>query len=230
MIELADLEYDAQEILVALSRRDPRTPFDVMWGRLQYETSEKIAKNRWISGKYYDAMPHHFNPSLVDFIKNNPDSAVYMQQWFSQLPDKYSILYWGVSRLLTALGDFGKLLIQTWIEKGGVLGIKKSVRLLDKFERVDSDLPMKIIDHTDDKKVISEVAAALSSTGVVSGEDGIARAYESRAEGLKKYLKSKSKRVRTFARTMINNLTENARRERSRVADDKLTRRVEFEG
>jgi len=68
------------------------------------------------------------------------------------------------------------------------------------------------------------------ATGVVSGEYGIAGAYEKKAEKLKKYVADESERVRIFVNRMIKSFQESAKRERQRADEEKQLRRIEFKG
>jgi len=68
------------------------------------------------------------------------------------------------------------------------------------------------------------------TTGVVSGEYGIAEAYEKKAERLEKYKGDESERVKTFVNRMIKSFQESAKKERQRADEEKQLRKIEFEG
>lgn len=88
-----------------------------------------------------------------------------------------------------------------------------SVQLMDRFEGGDIELGIEVIRRTKNKKDIGHIEGMLFSTGVVSGEDGLARAYEAKAEILKKYLNDGNKQVKEFSERMIKSLEESAKRE-----------------
>ena len=68
------------------------------------------------------------------------------------------------------------------------------------------------------------------TTGVVSGEYGIAQAYEGKAKMLEKYKTDKSERVKKFAERMIVSFLDSAKRERQHADEEKQLRKIEFEG
>jgi hypothetical protein len=70
----------------------------------------------------------------------------------------------------------------------------------------------------------------MCATGVVSGEYGIANAFENKAKELEKYKDDPSDRVRQFVARMIQSFKEDAVRERLRADEEKQLRRIEFEG
>ena len=70
----------------------------------------------------------------------------------------------------------------------------------------------------------------MSSTGVVSGEDGLARAYEAKAKELDNYAKSDDPRIKAFASRMRKAFRESAQREYQRANTAKKTREIEFRG
>ena len=89
---------------------------------------------------------------------------------------------------------------------------------------------MKIVGLTDNKNVLGHVRSLLSATGVVSGEDGIARAYESKATVMKEYFDNENPRIKKFAKEMHDNFLEGAKADLKRVAERKQLRKIEFEG
>ena len=68
------------------------------------------------------------------------------------------------------------------------------------------------------------------TTGVITGEYGIAQAYENKAKALGKYKADESERVRQFADRMIKSFLDSAKRERQRADEEKQLRKIEFEG
>jgi hypothetical protein len=54
---------------------------------------------------------------------------------------------------------------------------------------------------------------AIYTTGVVSGEYGLAEAYKNKAKMLEKYKNDESDRVKKFAERMISSFLDSAKRE-----------------
>ena len=92
------------------------------------------------------------------------------------------------------------------------------------------DLCIEIVRRTDNKRILSQVDSNMYTTGVVSGEYGIAQAYEGKAKMLEKYKTDKSERVKKFAERMIGSFLDSAKRERQRADEEKQLRKIEFEG
>ena len=70
----------------------------------------------------------------------------------------------------------------------------------------------------------------MGATGVVSGEDGLARAYEAKAKQLEAYASSVDARTKAFAIRMKKSFEESAQREYERANTRKKTREIEFKG
>jgi len=227
---LSELDWDAQGVLASMGGQDISIVFDVLWRRLLWEDRKETREKRFIKGNYYRAMPYHFNPQLRDLIIGHNSSADYVQKWIENLTEKYSPLYWGVSHFLKGTEQFGQSVLESLIDKGDDVSLQKAVRLMDKFDRSDTATAMKIVSQTSNPKILSEVSGILFSTGVVSGEYGIARAHEARAENLKKYLNDKNKTVKKFVKDMISSLQKNAAKERQDAEEEKQVRRINFEG
>ncbi len=92
--------------------------------------------------------------------------------------------------------------------------------LYDKMGDTDFELCMQIIGRSGKEEIKRKIGAAMISTGVVSGEYGIAEAYENKAQALKQYVDSTNPRIKKFASEMIENLKKSAEEERKRVAED----------
>jgi hypothetical protein len=127
------------------------------------------------------------------------------------------------------MGNSLTITLKNMIERGDENSLTKAVQLMDRFEGGDIELGIEVIRRTKDKKNISHIEGMLFSTGVVSGEDGFACAYEAKAGVLKKYLTDENKQVKEFAERMIKSLEDSAKRERQRNEEEKQLRKIEFE-
>ena len=96
--------------------------------------------------------------------------------------------------------------------------------------RKDLGLCMEIARRTEDTSIRSSLLSRIFTTGVVTGEYGLAIAYEEKADGIKSYLQDSDERVRHFARELIAKLHSTANAERQRVDEQMQIRRIEFEG
>ncbi len=99
-----------------------------------------------------------------------------------------------------------------------------------RLEGGDVALCIAIAGKTDDKKILSQLDSIMYSTGVVMGEDGIARAYEARAKELEAYINDKNPRAKKFAKRLIGSFLDSAKRERKRMEEEIKLRKIEFGG
>ena len=116
------------------------------------------------------------------------------------------------------------------IEKGDDDSLMKAGRATHSIEGANFDLCIEIIRRTDNKRILNQVESNMYATGVVSGEYGIAKAYEDKAKALEKYMDNESGRVRKFVARMIKSFQESAKRERQRADEQRQLRQIEFEG
>ncbi len=75
----------------------------------------------------------------------------------------------------------------------------------------------------------SQLRAQLFSTGVVSGEYGIARAHEQRAKELERFLGDSNPRVKSFAEKAIKDLNLGAASAKQSADEEKQLRKIQFE-
>ncbi len=68
--------------------------------------------------------------------------------------------------------------------------------------------------------LLTDVAIALESTGVVMGEFGLAEAYEHKANELKNWLNDPNEKVQTFAKEYIESLGKRSAAERRRSEEE----------
>ncbi len=106
----------------------------------------------------------------------------------------------------------------------------KAARALHSLDHPDLATCLEIVKKTNNKKIIAQVEANLYTTGVVSGEYGIAEAYEGKAKALEPYLNDSNARLKAFAKRMVVSFRKSAIGERKRADEEKGRRLIEFEG
>ena len=73
MIDLRDIDWQVQELLLAIGRRyGLRAVLDVFLKRIQKDT-KRTGERRQFEYKHYEAIPYHFNSGLSDFIAQSPE-------------------------------------------------------------------------------------------------------------------------------------------------------------
>lgn len=153
-----------------------------------------------------------------------------MREWVECMTPKWSIYNWHVSHFLQGIGYGFTEILTSLIQKGDDSSLKKAAIAMHSIAGSDLGLSIEIARRTDNEDILSMVSTNMYATGVVSGEYGIAIAYENKAKELEKYKDDSSDRVRKFVSRMIRSLNEDATRERQRADEAKQLRRIEFEG
>jgi len=231
MIDLRDIDWHVQELLLAIGRRyGLRAVLDVFLKRIQKDT-KRTGERRQFEYKHYEAIPYHFNSGLSDFIAQSPEYKEIAVGWVAEMTANWSIYNWHVGYFLQRIGKGLREILMVLIEKGNDDSLMKAARAMHSIEGgVDLDLCIEIVRRTDNEKILSQVATNMYSTGVVSGEYGIAVAHEGKAKELERFKDDESERVRKFVADMMKSFQDSAERERQRVEEDKQLRKMEFEG
>lgn len=230
MVELSDIDWRIQEFLQKIGEYfGLKAVLDVFMNRIEKDARRKEKTSRDLDERY-EAIPYHLNPHLVKFMVEHSDYEKILSRWVAKMTANWSIYNWHVSHFLQSVEKgFGKVLTSL-IQKGGDENLMKVARAMQSINSVDFDVCIEIIRRTDNEDIIRLVGGNMYSTGVVSGEYGIAEAYGEKAEKLKKYLADESERVRNFVKDMIKSFQESAKRERQQADEEKQLRRIEFEG
>jgi hypothetical protein len=229
LIQIPDLDWHEQGLLVDLAGGDLKYALDVFKGRIEKEVNIK-EENTIFDRERYDAVPHHFNPELQTFVSTHPDYLKHVEAWVDEMSEDWSIYNWNLAEFVQRIrGSFNEIILSL-VAKGDDTSLMKATRLMRSVDGGDIDLCMEIVGKTDNKKVLSQVDTILYSTGVVMGENGIAEAYEAKAKQLEPYLENKNPRIKKYAKRMSGSFFESAKRERKGTEEEIKLRKLEFEG
>jgi hypothetical protein len=231
LILIRDIDWNIQQVLLDLGRNDLGLILGVFIGRIEHQIKEKEGKKGTERLRdNYDPIPNHFNDELKKFIGEHPKYLELITQYLEDTTPEWSVYNWELGQLLEKIGASYKELLMSLIKKEDKDSLRKASYLMDTMDRNDIELCIEIVKRTDDVKILNKVEALLYSTGVVNGEDGIAKAYEARAAQLESYLTSEDKRLRNFSERMVRSFKESAKKEFERAAEQKQIRKIEFEG
>jgi len=230
MIDLSDMDWHIQGLLLEIGKQyGLKDVLGVFKGRIDKDVNKKENGGR-IASDRYDAVPYHFNKDLVKFIDEQPEYINIASGWVFGMKPGWSNYNWDLSHFLRRVGaGFDKIVLSV-IQKGGDENLTKTTIIINSFNGDFLDLSMEIVKRTDNEKILSQVSSNMYSTGVVSGEYGIADAYKRKAESLKKYETDENDRVKKFAKSMIKNFLASEKRARQRADEEKQLRKIEFEG
>lgn len=223
LVELADLDWHVQEMMLGLGDDPVELILDVFKSRIERERGEVYGR--------YDEVPFHFNPNLQKYLAEHPSYVGEMVRWLREIPPDGRTYNWHVSQFIQRIGGVSySTILMHLIEAGDTESLKRAAYALNAFEGADLVLCFEIVKRTDNKEILSQVGSAMSGTGVVSGEYGFSEAFEKKAKALEPYAASEDKRVSTFANEMKKTFEERARSEYERSTVGKKTRKLEFEG
>src|SRR3989344_846808 len=231
MIEIPDIDWHVQGLLLEIGEVYGLEPvLDVFMGRIRKDEKKKEEEGRRITDERYEVIPYHFNPGLSKFIVEHPEYIKIAGDWISKMTTDWSIYNWHVSHLFQRLGKGFSEIIASLIEKGGDDNLLKAARAMHSIDGTNFELCIDIVRQTDNKRIFSQIDSNMYTTGVVSGEYGLAEAYENKAKMLEKYKTDENERVKKFADRMSKSFLDSAKRERQRADEEKQLRKIEFEG
>ena len=231
MVEIPDIDWHVQGLLLEIGEIYGLEPvLDVFIRRIRKDEKKKEKDGRRITDKRYEVIPYHFNPGLSKFIVEHPAYIKIAGDWVSKMTADWSIYNWHVSHLFQRLGKGFDEILSSLIEKGDDDSLLKAARAMHSIDGTNFELCIEIIRKTDNKRILSQIDSNMYTTGVVSGEYGLAEAYESKAKMLEKYKTDESEQVKKFADRMAKSFLDSAKRERQRADEEKQLRKIEFEG
>ncbi len=230
MVVAPDLDWHLQQLLLEIGRDDFELIMNVFLNRIRKGVEKKENNPKRVLGEeHYDPIPYHFNPDLQKYIVSHQAFLIEIQKWVAEVDTEWSTYNWEVSNFLERIGAPLQEILKPLIEKGDDKSLLKAVRTLDTFHGGKLDIYLEIIARTDNKRVIDKIDGLMYSTGVVSGEYGIANAYEARAKELEKYKDEKNPRIQKFTRRMITSFRDSAEKERQHRDEEKQLRKIEFD-
>jgi hypothetical protein len=227
LIEMPDLDWEMQDLLLKTGHiKGCRFVMDLLMKRIRLYESLREAH----AEEHYEPIPFHMDPQLQQFISEDSEYKNIMAEWLGSMTAEWSIYNWEVSRLLHTIKRDSDEILLTLIEKGDDFSLDRAATAMHSMEGSSIKLSIEIARRTDNEDILRKVSTNLLSTGVVSGEYGIAIAFENKAKELEQYQSDSSERVRRFVSLTVHDLREAAKHERQRAEESMQLRRIEFEG
>jgi hypothetical protein len=228
---LPQIDYQAEDLLAAIAKRDPGLVVEYLCDRL-YDSQETVATVTVISGYDYEEIPYQFH-TLQDCLSKDPQAVVLA------ILDRYStddsLFEFRGAKLLQAIfpqfsEDFQSALVRLVRDSSEkslefVAGVLRAYSGEAFIQPVAKELIKQLPRSS---PLINEVEIALMNTGVVSGEYGIAEAYERKRSEVLDWLQDPDERVRTFATKYVNELNAMRESERRRVDEFIAVRKFQY--
>lgn len=228
---LPQIDYQAEDVLAAIAEREPSLVVEYLCDRL-YAPRATVAEVAEKAGDDYEELPYQFH-TLQDSLSKDPQAVV------AEVMDRYSaddsLFEFRGAKLLQAIfpqfsEDFQAELVRL-VRDGGEKGLEFVAGVLRAYggeafiQPVAKEL-IKRLPRT--SPLINEVEIALMSTGVVSGEYGMAEAYDRKRSEVLDWLQDPDQCVRTFAAKYVNQLQAMSERERRRADESIAVRKFEY--
>ncbi|NQV12760.1 MAG: hypothetical protein HQ530_00460 [Parcubacteria group bacterium] len=225
IVELENLDYNAQRLLLIIAREHFREVMNVFIERIKKVSELKIKGDGWFK---YDAIPPHFNDDLKKYIKRNREYPKLVGSWIKSMTSDQTAYNWELNNLLQAIGGVDDILLKM-VKEGDEDNLNKVIDLSEGVHPPGFDFCFEIIKKTDDKKIWKRVGAAMYRTGMVSGEHGISEAYKSKLNEIKPNEKD-HRRVREFKQEMIKDLKTSIKKARQREDEEIKLMKMDYEG
>jgi hypothetical protein len=232
LVDVRDLDWEAQRILRNIGQQDVGVILEVIWRRIEraVETEEAVGKMQMLLGEArYEAVPHNLDHELIARVYGDAHIFERIEPWLEKVTHEHSRYNSYVGQMLSDFGILGDVL-SGLMDRGDEAELDRVVQLASWGEHQSIDLLMAVVGRTDDNRILRHIDGLLRSTGVVFGEYGIPSELSGRADALEAYLADPNERVRRYAERTIKALKEAAGTARQRVEEQRVLRRIEFEG
>lgn len=231
LINLTNLDYSEQEVILEIGKKDYDKMMSIFISRIKNDYRKSESRDNTFHRRY-EAIPFHFNGNLAEFIGNNDKFKNIINDWINETTIEKRISNWELGRFIKRVrGPINDILLEI-IENADDEKLLKIVDLFEMNSVPNFDLSLKIIEKTNDKKVWNKVMASLYRTGVVSGEYGLANAYENKLKGLQKYKekykKENNEDVLKFIDDFSKDLKDSIIREKRRVDEELKIRKLKY--
>ena len=231
MCLLPQIDYQAEDLLAVIAEHEPPDVVDFLCSRL-YEPDKNATSMAEKKGVEYEELPFQFHtlhaplsrdPKMVVQKALNcyrKDSSLFefrgaklLQVIFPQFPEAFQEV---LARLVREGGD---------AELEFVAGVLRAYSGETFIHAVARELIKRLPPSS---PLVTEVEIAMQSTGVVSGEYGMAEAYERKRLEVFDWLQDPDDRIRTFAAKYISELETMRDSERARAEESIALRKYKY--
>jgi hypothetical protein len=219
-----------------IAKIDFPSTMNVFIKRIKKREERGKREKKWISSKDYDAIPHLFHNELREtIVEHKKELMKIVEGWVKQMTAKTSTYNRELAQLIQAIGTpvLNEIILNV-IKKADKNNLKKAIDLMWGINSPNFEICFEIIKRTEDNDIKKRLGGIMYNTGVVSGEYGIAEAYENKIRAIEEYkpkgTKKETERVKNFQAEMIKDLKESAAKERQRADEEKKIMESEFKG
>lgn len=235
LISLPELDYQAEEIVHEIAKHDLQAALDFFVARLkrarQLAERERGADDG--DDERFEPVPYHLEPLSALLAAAPIELLAALRSDFGE--DARSIYsYPGVRLVKSAFPTFGEPLsgaLLNYVGTGNEDDIDFVISVLRAYDGAAAILDMcKAVIKTvpERSRVWGEVAAAIETTGVVTGEYGLAQAYERKQQEIAAWDNDEDERVRAFAVWLSESLGIQIEQERKRAEQGTALRKYHY--
>lgn len=227
LLALKKIDYHAEEILYLIALKDPALVLEFLCERLKRESITGTT-----SRLEFEAIPYAFHKLQEPLAK---DAKAAVNAVSSLYNGEYAMFIFRGARLLRIIfptfpPDLSKELLRM-VREGGERNLEVVLAVLRTYEGPEAihevcKAIIRTIPH--ESELRTEVAIALQTTGVVSGEYGFVEAYQRKIQELRDWLTDSDEKIQDFARWYISSLEKRIEHERKRVAEVIALRKQQY--
>lgn len=198
------VDYQVERVLVRLAERQPTAVWDYLGARLAREAKDGDDEER------FEAVPFRFH-GLEKVLSKDPQLAISKGlKWFVQDPELFQFRGGRVlsNAFPNCTPEFAGAVVEL-VKAGGDTEAEFALAILQNYRGENSThvvLKEIVSQFPDDARKMSGVRASIDSTGVVSGEFGLAEAWRVKKESLTEWLADERPMVKAFAEKHIAHL------------------------
>lgn len=226
MVLLESIDYHAEEVLSQIAMKAPVQIIEFFGKRLEKEAEEDIARQ-------YDAVPFELRKVHNELTGIAKEAISIIRSWYKK--DQHSMfIYRGASLLKNiypeAPESFQKELIEI-LQAGKTTDIMFVAAVLRSYEGECFLHPIfkELINAADETdEMYSEIATALESTGVTTGEYGLVEAYKRKKQEVEAWREDDNDKVKKFAKHYCKDLDLIIESQTERIEEEIALRKHQF--
>ncbi|NML61422.1 hypothetical protein HHL21_10095 [Massilia sp. RP-1-19] len=232
---LPELDYQAEDVLYEMAQHDLHAVLDFLIGRLTHARVLDNQKRVPTGGSSYrfEAIPYQLN-KLNKVLAREPDALLLALRGTFDKENQSFFSYRGARLVKSAfplIGEPLEQLLLKYVVAGTEDDIKFVIGVLRAYEGDPSILEVcKAIIRTVPERspIWNEVAAAIETTGVVSGEYGMVEAFERKQHEISGWTHDEDSHVQAFSRWLTESLQRMIKLETERAGEGMALRKYRY--
>lgn len=224
------VNYQAERILIPLAKRDLTAVWDYFGARLATDAAQGDLGD---DEERFEAVPFQFHGLEKELSKNTQLAISKGLSWFAK--DSRLFQFRGGKLLSNVFpsctAEFATALAEL-VKTGGDMETDFALAIVQNYHGQNSThvvLKEVVARFPTDAHQLNEVKASIESTGVVSGEFGLAEAWEAKKQSLANWLTDNRPAVRAFAERHISELDLMVALEKRRAETRREMRKRDYE-